>query len=104
MQPDLPKTAQQFVAFMESVWSDNSEPSPNGGIIMYTSPLYDEWHNAVHAAQRCGMFRTGTTNALDGTWCGVYRFPNEPWCGVRITNDGNAVKYTAHHYGRKRAA
>jgi hypothetical protein len=85
----LPTTATDFIRFMEGVWDIHSEPGPDGGIILYQSPLYDAYHNANRTAKLCGMHRTGGTR-VDGQECHVYRFLDHA-DGVRIGNDGNSV-------------
>jgi hypothetical protein len=88
MMLDLPTNAAAFVRFMESVW----EP--------IDWDLYDRFHNAIRTAKVCGMIRTGTTNAPNGEWAGVYRFVDEMQNGVVIHKDGDGC-YLAHNaYGQ----
>lgn len=83
-------TNEQFIAHMETVWGGPCEPGPNGGVIMYQHPDYDQDHNAMITARRLGMVRTGTTQ-IDGDWWPMYRFPDDISPGVAIKHDGSAI-------------
>ena len=85
MLSTIPNDAQTFVAFMEEVWSAESEPLPDGGMILYQSPLYERYHNACHAIQHVAT-RTGSTK-FHGKPARTWMFPN----GTRaiVTEDGS---------------
>ena len=70
---DLPTTATAFIAFMNRVWDIHQEPAPDGGVVLFASADYDEWHDAVSAAKRCGMRRTGSSSpdGNDPRWWSV---------------------------------
>jgi hypothetical protein len=85
----LPRNAPAFVAFMESVW----DADPHG--------LYDQLHDAMVAAKRCGMIRTGGTR-VDGEDWHVFRFPQAS-DGVCINRDGSSLQLTSRRFGRKKA-
>jgi hypothetical protein len=80
-----PTTAQGFITFMQRVW----EHAPG-------ELLYDDWHDAVTTALRCGMVRTGTGRR----GIRVYRFPGAP-DGVLITGDGASIESTQRRFGRR---
>jgi hypothetical protein len=86
----LPTNAAAFIAFMERVWRIEMEPAEGGGVMLFASPLYDQFHDALAAARACGMKQTGTTK-VDGDWWPVYRFPGAI-DGVRIEPSGNAIQ------------
>jgi hypothetical protein len=84
-----PRTSQQFIDLMIDIWRMDSASTPNGGMQITGSPLYDEWNDAKKVAERCGWYRTGGSN-IDGIWCSVYRHW-ETDEGVKILNEGNGI-------------
>lgn len=87
----LPHTAESFKRFMEQIWEIHHEPGPDGGITLYQHDLYDEYHNAVTTARRCGAERIGATK-VDGEPWHVFRFPGDNTGRVvRIAADGNQL-------------
>lgn len=82
--------AQEFQAFMDEVWADTTEPTPDGGLIAYFSPLYDEWHNARVTAKLRFNATRGTAHRHHEIPGYGYAFPDgsRAW----IATDGSAVK------------
>lgn len=88
MQVTLPTNAQAFIAFIEDVWNGGSTSNDDDGMTFFVHPLYDDFADAIVAARKCGMVRTGG-GKLAGEPAQIYRFPGAS-DGVVISNDGNA--------------
>lgn len=84
---------------MQDVWRMDSEPSGDGGMILYGSPLYDEWHDAMHSVVRQGGHRTGGTKFHGDAWT-TFIFPDQS--RVKVRNDGAAVAQCTHKFSHRR--
>lgn len=89
MQLDDIHTAHDFLAFMNEVWSTETIPLPDGGMLIKSSLLYDQFHHARRTAQAAGAKRTGG-GRLGGENADIYRWPDGT--GAAIAASGGAVQ------------
>lgn len=85
---DVPPTTQSVISFMEKVWEGTCRPSPDGGVIVQVSPLYDQFHNARDVARGLG-FRQVAPTCLNGEQAYIYAHANGS--RLRITRTGGAI-------------
>jgi hypothetical protein len=96
----IPTDAYDFVKFMEMVWACEMKSRPDGGVDLYGSPLYNNYHNAVMTARRAGFVRTGGAARIGGESWIVMRHPDHKMTeGIRVAAHGGAVVPTYHRFG-----
>lgn len=96
----LPSDARSFAAFMEEIWEMRSEPTPNGGLVLFQHPAYDNFHNALRTIKMCkGAYRTGGSKINGIEDAHVYRFHGDANVSVLIRYDGGALKISTRRYG-----
>lgn len=89
------QTPTQFIAFMEMVWDAKTEPGPNGGLVMFQHPDYDQFHDAGRNARLMGLKRTGGHRDAN-----VYRFQSGE--GVVIGLAGDWIKLAKNRYSQRK--
>lgn len=94
----IPSNPAEFISLMEKVWDIESDQDGNGGMTLYTSTLYPDWHDAIKVARAIGLTRTGGSKIGDDP-ATVYRFTNGD--GITIMNDGDGIKKASRFGERK---
>lgn len=87
----VPENASAFVRFMDGVWDVQSEAAQDGGVVIYQSPHYERYHNALHTIQYAGAKRTGYTH-LGGEPAIIFQFADET--RVIVANNGASCAVT----------
>lgn len=86
----FPQTTTDFIAFMEDVWRGDCSPTPDGGVIITGSPLYDAWHDARRVAKAIGARKLyGST--------GEYHYDMPDGSRVAISTNGASIREVRKH-------
>ena len=94
-------TTDEFIAFMEYVWSDRMELADDGMVIYHAcgDEIYDEFQHAVKTATKLGAHRTGGTILHGDRWeCYMFLNGNQ----VRIKSDGSGVTPKTVRYAERK--
>jgi len=79
--------AVEFEEWMEYVWSDVIETLPEG-IVLYASPDYDDWHNAIKSAEKKFNARFVESVTIDDESWLVYSFSDNSRVAIKFDGSG----------------
>lgn len=99
--PFEPTSTDEFARLMGMIWADDSAPSEDGGMTLYASDWYDDWHDAHRVARQIGLRRTGGSRR-DGEHGIIYRFANGD--GVFVNVAGSRLDTRTLRFRQRKAA